>query len=1541
MSGRTEKMESLLDDLALLVDGDREALERHADFLADDDDARDLKYDAVAIAERLERAGADYVPPVDLEARVLAALDARGVAASEVGAGSAAESAAAEDAAAEGTGRKTDPGFVIDPHARAEIAKAEASATGAGERGDERALARTVAMPEVGEADVGARAEDAPSEIVSADASSADDPSGRPGPRAAGGGKTERTEKKEPRRAGTGGMGKVIFLFGALGIAAAAAAAIAIVAVSTMGGEVAENGAGGGETAPAAPGATTGRVSTIARTSSDGASGLEIRAAGGSWQAATEGAEIPAGGSVRTDERTRARIALSDGSEVVMNHGTELRFDAREPRRFELPAGEVLADVAHLEQGPNLAITVPTGRVEVLGTKFLLAATDQTASVRVTRGTVRVHGAGGGSSEVKQGEEGVIRAGASPDVAPVMDLARSIAWAELGAATNGGAAQEEEIDSTVPGIGSLRARRPGEREDRERPLALARHEVRVRIVGNVARTEIEEVFRNDSDQQLEGIYRFPLPSDAQIARLALDVNGEMVEGSFVARNRARRIWAGVIRNATPVAERRPTEEFIWVPGPWRDPALLEWQRGGQFELRIFPIPAHGERRVVLAYTQTIAPQAEGRRYVYPLAHARDESLRVGEFSVDVRVANAQRVAASGYQLTSAAEEDATRMRFAQTGFRPNGDLVIDYQLPGGERELSYWTYQGDAAQAPPAHSRDRDREVIELQRQMAADARGYVALALRPELPPRAAGARRDYVLVVDSSQSMVGERFQRASRLVAGVISEMDRRDRFAVLACDYQCRSMEGTAEGARMRTPSASEVRAVAEWLERVEPAGASDLIATMRAAARAGGSAGRGSRSVHVLYFGDGVASVGHRGAGALASEAERIADREHVALTTVGIGGDADSVVLAAIARSGGGHYVPFVPGQRASLAALSVLETTYGVALSDATLTLPDGLVEVAPTALPTIRAGEELIVTARMARPGEIAGDVVLRGTVGGEPFEQRYPVRLVPSTAAGNRFVPALWAARTIERLELEGSGANEARIVAMSKAYSVMSRETSLLVLESEAMFRAFGIDRAEQQVAQWTGEDDVEAGGADGALALGGLDTAAVGGTLGLGAIGTGAGGGGSGSGYGRGGDGDLAAARGRFGGGEAGPPRATTADRSSRAESASAAAEEAEAPDDALVERSTSESRRARRAAEPSRDDFDRAWREQQAQQRPPMAEPAAGAAVAAPTVPPMRPRGPGQWMRRVYYRVGEVQTDGTPSFREQEQARLAEESLRQQPDSRDRHRAAVRALSRAGNLERALEVAEAWFARDRVDPEALVARADVMARLGRRDEALRLLTGVVDLRPDDAALQTRLAGAFERAGDESRACAHRVSLAEIRSDDAGAVADAVRCERAAGNRELAELVLTGVRDDGVRRRATSAAEQAASRSTPRGQLMIEASWPGGDDVDVALIAPDGSRLSWMGGRTTIVGDDATGNGRETIGLRSATVGQYLVEVTRTNPNDRDPIRGTLRIRALDSTRSVPFVIDGDEEHASVARVVVRRESRMEAVGAGW
>src|SRR6185295_14386411 len=169
------------------------------------------------------------------------------------------------------------------------------------------------------------------------------------------------------------------------------------------------------------------------------------------------------------------------------------------------------------------------------------------------------------------GEEGLLEKGAAPSVTPAIDLAGSVGWSELGPEDGG-------VEQSAPGLGELRAHKPGDARDKERPLSLAHHKVTVRISGNVARTEIEESFQNDSPDTLEGIYRFPLPADARIDRLALDVHGQMVEGSFVESAKAAAIFRGVIHHAEPKEKKDPTLEMVWVPGPWRDPALLEWQR---------------------------------------------------------------------------------------------------------------------------------------------------------------------------------------------------------------------------------------------------------------------------------------------------------------------------------------------------------------------------------------------------------------------------------------------------------------------------------------------------------------------------------------------------------------------------------------------------------------------------------------------------------------------------------------------------------------------------------------------------------------------------------------------------------------------------------------------------------------------------------------------------------------------------------------------------------------------------------------------------
>ncbi|MBI2897852.1 MAG: FecR domain-containing protein [Deltaproteobacteria bacterium] len=1422
MEARTTKCAEVMDDLSAIVDGDAEILSRHAEHLGDCDACRDARHEAAATVALVADAGGDYQPPADLEARLLAAIDA-------TGASEAPSKPAASDASEVG---RTPPA----KEARPEPARpATASAVK----------------------------------------------------------RREPESQARPQR--------LRLIIGA-GTLAAAAAIGTIVAVATGVFESAVQGPGPGVSGP-----PSARITRTVRAATDGSSGIEVRAPGATaFSPVAPGAAIAAGGAIRTDARTRAQIDLSDGTVLVLDHQTELQLDGSTPRLVHLASGEIVADVAHVAGAPSAVFATPTGRVEVLGTKFSLSASPELASVRVTRGMVRAHGAAGGSAGVAAGQEGLLPKGARVRVVPAVDLAASVGWSELGITG-------ETAEASHAGLGELRARRPGERQDRERPLRLSNHRVTVRIVGNMARTEIEETFANDGDQTLEGIYRFPLPPEGRIARLALDVNGRMEEGAFVERDRAAKIWGGVIRHATPVAIRKPDEEFIWVPGPWRDPALLEWQRGGRFELKIFPIPARGQRRVILGYTENLSPYRDGRRYVYPLPLSADASTRVGRFEVDMRVAGADPefpVVSHGYDMRSSRDGGATRLAFAQDGFLPAGDMIVDFVPPNRNAELRSWTYVGTAAPVAVGArqpARGADAAVEAAARELASDSRPFVAFALRPELPGFTETRPRDYVIVVDASQSMVGERFTRASRLAGSIVGEMDRRDRFVVVACDATC-----TAMGDAPRSPSPVAAGEVAGWLGTVRPAGASDVVGALERATRAMEGKRASGRDVRVLYLGDGIATVGHRTAASISAEVEALSRSANVAFTTVGIGGDSDALALAAIARSGGGHYVPYVPGERVTQAALTVLETTYGVSLVNPVLEMPAGIVDVSPAKLPTIRAGEEVIVVGRLT--GEVRGEVVLRGTVAGNAYLDRYPVALQPSSAEGNSFVPQLWAAKTIERLELDGRGEDRGKIIALSKSFGVLSRHTSLLVLESEAMFRAFGVERAHPTV-QWSGESDTVSEDSTGLEAQAAARESGVLGLMGN----TSGGGGGRMGGYA---GPRMSRSRDQARGDMDQPLGGVEGERWSAADRA--APEEAPAPPMAQAgPRPNTEATSSRAAPRP-----------EMPARRPAVIEQNSVRDLGAaprPEMPAKRPAGPGRWMRRVWFRTGQVQAGVAVSGAESRAVMAADAALRQQPESRDRHRELLKALSRAGEIDRAHEIAEKWLSRDPLDTEALTSLSDVLGRQGRRDEAMRFLTGVVDLEPDNKALQERLAKAFERAGELDRACAHRIALAEI-GNDAESVGSAIRCERARAKFDAASRLLAALPDESARQRAEAAASIPAERAPAGGDITLDASWNGGSDVDLSLVTPQGTRLSWMGGRPTVSAEGARESGRERLVLRRAQVGSYVVEVSRANP-DTAPISGRVTVQVLGSRRTLDFVLTG--ERAAIGRATVRRESRLE------
>ena len=89
-----------------------------------------------------------------------------------------------------------------------------------------------------------------------------------------------------------------------------------------------------------------------------------------------------------------------------------------------------------------------------------------------------------------------------------------------------------EGTSTNESLGSLIA---NVRDGDPTPLSIGYHKVNVEIRDQIARTTIEESFKNHTSSRLEGIFHFPLPQDASISGFGMWINGELVEADVVEK----------------------------------------------------------------------------------------------------------------------------------------------------------------------------------------------------------------------------------------------------------------------------------------------------------------------------------------------------------------------------------------------------------------------------------------------------------------------------------------------------------------------------------------------------------------------------------------------------------------------------------------------------------------------------------------------------------------------------------------------------------------------------------------------------------------------------------------------------------------------------------------------------------------------------------------------------------------------------------------------------------------------------------------------
>ncbi|MCE9555693.1 MAG: FecR domain-containing protein [Planctomycetes bacterium] len=486
-----------------------------------------------------------------------------------------------------------------------------------------------------------------------------------------------------------------------------------------------------------------------------------------------------AGQTVKTGPRERRRVALPDGSVVCLNENTTLRTLA--DRRVALDAGEIYLDVAPRTPGAPVAtktttpkpegtfvVETPARRLTALGTKFSVTVADKQTDVAVVQGRVRADKV---AEPLSAGQRASLKdVGDDPaEIQSAPRLAELLYWTrDLMAA-----AEPVLVPASSYAGGAVTVKSSTGAEE---PLSLRRYHVDVHIEDGFARTTIDQTYFNHLTRREEGTFHFPLPPDASISRLAMYVNGKLMEGGMVERDHGRNV-------------------FESIKYRMQDPALLEWIDGTTFKMRVFPLEPREEKRIILSYTQPIETLGGQGRFRFPIGHSLGE---VGKFSVHVLV-------------RGGAESVWNCATHPLTAKRDGADLMLDYaSVPGATAGLP------SSASLMPANSDqvtnkddttvrehknrlpthlEGDLELTLTERSPAASAaprfssythEGYRYLMLRttPELTGGLHPERRDWIFVVESSADRSPLLARAQIEIVRGILSAAGHDDTFAIVA-------------------------------------------------------------------------------------------------------------------------------------------------------------------------------------------------------------------------------------------------------------------------------------------------------------------------------------------------------------------------------------------------------------------------------------------------------------------------------------------------------------------------------------------------------------------------------------------------------------------------------------------------------------------------------------------------------------------------------------------------------------------------------------
>lgn len=514
---------------------------------------------------------------------------------------------------------------------------------------------------------------------------------------------------------------------------------------------------------------------------------------------------------------------------------------------------------------------------------------------------------------------------------------------------------------------------------------------------------VSQTYRNDERVNIEAVYTFPLPIDAVLLELQVEIGGRVLKGVVVEKKAAEEAYEDAVASGDVAV-------------------MLEAVEPGLYTMNVGNLLPEEKVTITFSYASLYRWTGDRLRFFLPttiaprygasphLPHqAPESSLMVeNQFSLRVEILGSLREAqftCPSHQVKLAKSADKVLITLRQAKAVMDRDFILSVKAPQATRSFALCGADGEGAAA---------------------------VASFLPFFPGLQQPRPLNLAIVIDCSGSMQGDSIEQAKQALEVILDTLQADDRVTIIAFGSTINALSD-----RLLPCSESNVDKAKRFAMKLDAnLGGTEIDQALHAAYSALAKLSE-SDSTDIFLITDGEVSSWE----IVLKEAKRSGHR----IFTVGVGSAVSEAFVRGLASSTSGECELVSPQEGMADRVVRHFERMRAPRAKRVTLHWPEGAHDIAPSKLGSVFDGDTVIACARFDSPS-INGTVVLEvETRNGELVRQELPISMAPLPASPEQMSAVARLAASARLKELDDRAGLETAL-----RYRLVSPCTNWLVV-----------------------------------------------------------------------------------------------------------------------------------------------------------------------------------------------------------------------------------------------------------------------------------------------------------------------------------------------------------------------------------------------------------------------------------------------------------------------------------------------------------